>query len=240
MSNPYFRFKQFTIRQDRCAMKVGTDSVLLGAWTDCMSASRVLDIGCGTALLSIMIAQRNPLAIIDAVEIDHSAASQATDNVASSPFSSRIHVTNSDIFSFKPSRTYDLIICNPPYFTTSLHSPDSTRTFARHNDSMPLSELSAYISSNLSSQGIFSVILPIDETSILDSEFSSLGLYPIRRTLVFPRIDSISPKRVLTTYAKTEKQQSATSQDNLHIETKERHHYTDQYINLTCDFYLNM
>ncbi len=125
-----FQFKKFTIAQDRCAMKVGTDGVLLGAWA--RGGKRVLDIGTGTGLVALMMAQRFTDAVVDAVEIDHDTAGQAMENVSSSPFANRVKVFAKALQGFEPDAPYDSIVTNPPFFSNSLLAPDSSRTMARH------------------------------------------------------------------------------------------------------------
>ena len=119
MANDYFQFKQFTIRQEKCAMKVGTDGVLLGAWADVTQARRLLDIGTGTGLIAIMAAQRNPELIIDAIEIDPAAFEQARENANNTPWRERIHIFQGKVQTFAPAYKYDTIVCNPPFFINS-------------------------------------------------------------------------------------------------------------------------
>ncbi|MFM2293328.1 MAG: hypothetical protein RIS29_3141, partial [Bacteroidota bacterium] len=140
MANPFFRFKQFTVFHDRCAMKVGIDGVLLGCWTNVADTSMVLDIGTGTGLIALMIAQRTD-AHIDAIDIDEGAFEQAMINVQASPWSSRLNVVLSSLQDFVSDKKYDLIVSNPPYFINSLKNPDEQRTTARHTDSLTHEEL---------------------------------------------------------------------------------------------------
>ena len=129
-----FTFKQFVVKHDMCAMKVGTDGVLLGSWAD--GGDRILDIGTGTGLIALMMAQRFDGAHIDCIDIDPKACQQARGNVADSRFSSRINVYHSDVSSFEPPQQYDSIVCNPPFFSESLKCPDEQRSMARHTDSL--------------------------------------------------------------------------------------------------------
>ena len=131
MPNPYFSFKQFTVYHDRCAMKVGTDGVLLGAWTDVSGARDILDIGTGTGLIALMLAQRSEAHIV-AVDIDEDAVKQAKENVEKSPWPGRIEVERHDICCFNSDIRYDVIVSNPPYFFNSLKCPDGQRNIARH------------------------------------------------------------------------------------------------------------
>lgn len=133
MPNDFFQFKQFTVQQDRCAMKVTSDACIFGAWVPVPDGvRRVLDVGTGTGLLSLMLAQRFPNVEIDAVEIDEDAAEQAAENVAASPFANRIRVFHSAIADFKPDRPIDFVVSNPPFFETALSGPDERRNLARH------------------------------------------------------------------------------------------------------------
>ena len=143
MSNSYFQFKQFTVFHDRCAMKVGTDGVLLGAWTRTGQGCSILDIGTGTGLIALILAQRIPDARITAVELDREAALQAAENVRNSPWAARIEVVEADIrqYATRVSHPFDIIVSNPPFFNSSLHSPSEARTQARHTDSLSYAEL---------------------------------------------------------------------------------------------------
>ena len=136
MANDYFQFKQFTIRQEKCAMKVGTDGVLLGAWADVTQARRLLDIGTGTGLIAIMAAQRNPELIIDAIEIDPAAFEQARENANNTPWRERIHIFQGKVQTFAPAYKYDTIVCNPPFFINSTKNPALNRTLARHCETL--------------------------------------------------------------------------------------------------------
>ena len=135
-----FRFKQFTIHQDACAMKVGTDGVLLGVLADVTAATHLLDIGTGTGLVALMLAQRNPSMSIDAIEIDSKAAKQAAENVAQSPWP-QIRVHCAALQTYTANQPYNLIVSNPPYFVNSLKAPKAARTTARHTDSLSFNEL---------------------------------------------------------------------------------------------------
>ena len=133
MANGYFQFKQFTVRQQHCAMKVGTDGTLLGAWAKASAGPcRVLDVGTGTGLIALMMAQRYPEALAVAIDIDEKAVFQAQENVTASPFADRIQVLEADVQTFADSEKFDSIVCNPPFFEDSLVCPDPQRTEARH------------------------------------------------------------------------------------------------------------
>lgn len=235
MPNDYFKFKQFTIHQDRCAMKVGTDGVLLGAWADCANAKKVLDIGAGTGLITLMIAQRSE-AQVDAVEIDEQAAKQAIENVNNSPWAHRVHVLNEPFqeFSKIENKTYDLIVSNPPYFQNSMFAPDKKRTNARHNLNLELEDLLGGANKLLSSNGTLSIILPYLEGNMFILKASEEGLYCVRQTKVLPK-PGRAPKRLLLEFQRTKK---PLDEQELIIELNKRHEYSEAYKNLTKDFYL--
>ena len=235
MANPYFTFKQFTIRHDRCAMKVGTDGVLLGAWTDINHSHRILDIGTGTGLIALMLAQRCPQALITAIDIDMEAVEQAHENSQSSPWKDRVEVLLQDICSFTTDQKFDTIVSNPPYFIDSLKCPDSQRNTARHTDTLDAGRLLASVAQLLTDEGRFSIILPAEQTDLLIQTARTKGLYPSRHTAVITR-PGLSPKRVLMEFQKTEK---TFQTDELVIEL-ERHVYSEDYIALTKEFYLKM
>ena len=169
MGNSQFRFKKFTIEQDRCAMKVGTDGVLLGAWAEIASAERILDIGTGTGLIALMCAQRNELAQIHAIEIDSAAAEQAGENILNSQFSERIELQQVALQEFNPSKEYDAIICNPPFFNSGTNSPVAERNQARHTISLSISDLLLHASRLISESGRLHLILPLDNEEELKS-----------------------------------------------------------------------
>lgn len=163
MANEYFKFKHFTVFHDRCAMKVGTDGVLLGAWAD--GGKKILDIGAGTGLISLMVAQRFESAMVDAVEIDSEAALQAEENVKTSDYNKRIRIINSSIQVFctecaSKGIKYDSIVSNPPFYTENTECPEDKRNAARHTDTLSYSDLFRAASSLLSEGGVFSIIVP--------------------------------------------------------------------------------
>ncbi|RYZ49013.1 MAG: methyltransferase domain-containing protein [Chitinophagaceae bacterium] len=166
MPNPFFRFKQFTVYHDRCAMKVTTDACLFGAWTAeaihnelANSKNRMLDIGTGTGLLSLMVAQKNS-GIIDAVEIEKAAAEQAKDNVNASPWKESIKVINVDITEWKPEALYDVIFANPPFYERELKSESTTKNIAHHDGGLSIAALFHFINMNLEKEGSFFLLLP--------------------------------------------------------------------------------
>ncbi|MEG1616956.1 MAG: methyltransferase [Bacteroidales bacterium] len=239
MANHYFRFKQFEINQEHCAMKVGTDGVLLGAWCDVSNASRILDIGTGTGLISLMIAQRNATAQIDAVEIDEDAFKQASFNFAASPWSCRLHPIKCSFtdFEFRKEQKYDLIVSNPPYFEDSLKADCKKRTMARHTDSLSFDSLIQGASALLAENGILSLVYPVDADVRINALASGNGLVCVRKTWV--KGNPASPvKRVLAEFVHSS-QETALKEEELVVEV-DRHVYTSEYTRLTRDFYLKM
>lgn len=234
MSNSYFRFKQFTVQHDKCAMKVGTDGVLLGAWSAVESAGRILDVGTGTGLVALMLAQRSE-AIITALEIDVDAVSQAKENIAGSPWKDRIEVVHSDFRTYFPEERFELIVSNPPYFIDSLECPEEQRTMARHNSSLTYSELLEHAASLLLPEGRFCVIIPSDALEGMNKLAECAGLYLSKQMNVITTPGK-QPKRVLLEYVLDAG--TACITEDLLIEEK-RHQYSPEYIALTKAFYLN-
>ena len=230
MSNNYFQFKRFVVRQECCAMKVGTDGTLLGAWA--RGGQRVLDIGTGTGLIALMMAQHCPKALVTAVDIDADAVRQARENVAESPFAERITVVEGDIIShFSPH--FDAIVCNPPYFNDSLTCPDEQRTTARHTTTLTYRELMAAVARLLSDDGEFSVVIPFDCKACLEAEAALAGLSKTRECSIrtTPRK---APRRFLLAFRK-HPVAVETTEGVLETEPGQR---SDWYHALTNEFYL--
>ena len=235
MSNDYFQFKQFKIEQDQCAMKVGTDGVLLGAWTDVEDSKDILDIGAGTGLISLMLAQRAPEALITGLEIDTTAANQATSNIQNSPFNDRIELINADIKSHNLNSKYDLIVCNPPFFSTGTKSPSETRNTARHDDYLSYALLLSKSASLLNKSGKLSVVIPLESLNDFQVLAKQNDLYLKRRCDVFPNHSKPS-KRVLLEYICTK---TEVKEEKLILE-EQRHNYTEEAKKLFKDFYLSL
>lgn len=199
MSNDIFRFKQFSVRHDRCAMKVGTDGVLLGAW-GCVEGKRILDIGTGTGLIALMAAQRNPQADVLGIDIDEEAVLQAKENAQSSVFNSQLSILKQDILVYEPEKRFDAILCNPPFFKEDTLPDDRSRAWARNNKSLPFPLLIKKVASLLTDEGTFSVIVPFD----LAKEIVSLGLnenlHLVSRCIVRTKANK-PPKRTLLAFA---------------------------------------
>lgn len=202
MGKEYFRFREFTIWQDRCAMKVGTDGVLLGAWTNVPDSGNIADLGTGTGLIAIMLAQRCPC-FVTGVEIDSSAASQAAENMAACVWSDRLRTVCADVNEFcKVHKSeYSLIVSNPPYFREDVKSHVDSRNVARHTDSLSFCELVAAAFMMLADGGRFSVILPYEAATDFIGEAISAGLNLSRRTAVVTK-PGAQPKRVLLEFSK--------------------------------------
>ena len=236
MPNPYFKFKQFNVFHDKCAMKVGADGVTLGAWADVCGAVKILDIGTGTGLIALMLAQRS-VAEITAVDVESDCVLQAKENIEKSPFCDKINVLKSSIQNFSKISVekFDLIVCNPPYFVNSLKSPSDARTTARHNDSLPFEELVQSVHKLLTENGRFCAILPVVEGNFFIDLSEKEGLYCSKKTTVFPNPEKPA-KRLLLEFRK---EKCILEESNLTIEA-ERHVYTTQYSELVKDFYLKL
>ncbi|RHJ92484.1 tRNA1(Val) (adenine(37)-N6)-methyltransferase [Parabacteroides bouchesdurhonensis] len=235
MANPYFKFKKFTIWHDKCAMKVGTDGVLLGAWANVDGCVNMLDVGTGTGLIALMLAQRYQ-ANIDAIDIDMDACFQAKENIESSPFALQIDIHHISFLEYvtRTNKKYDLIVSNPPYFTDSLKCPDKKRTVARHTDSLVLSDLINGCCKLLSSGGRIALIVPFDKKEELTDIANSCQLYAIRTTHVIP-VPEAAPKRLLVEYTNVP---TPTCQENTLVIEEARHQYTPEFKALTKDYYL--
>ena len=227
-----FRFKQFAVEQDDVAMKVGTDGVLLGAWAACDGAKRILDIGTGTGVIALMLAQRNPEAQIQAVEIDETATRRARSNFDMSPWAERLEVECCAVQEFNPAEKFDLIISNPPYFVDSLLPPDAKRSTARHTHDLSFEELDKAACQLLANEGKFALILPTTE---FEKYLAITQLSLVRRCDVHP-IEGGEVKRVMAEFAK--QKVGETILENISIERGRRGDYTEEYRTLTKDFYL--
>jgi tRNA1Val (adenine37-N6)-methyltransferase len=234
MANNYFNFKQFTVIQEKSAFKVGTDGVLLGASAKVSDKDKVLDIGTGTGLISLMIAQRCDAEIF-AIEPDQQSYTEASENVHKSKWSSRIKVINTNLQNYFPEEMkFDLIVSNPPYFTDSLKNPDPRKSGTRHTDSLTSTELLYGTSRLLESNGIFQVIMPYAEGNLLIAEAAQYGLFCFDILKIRP-LPTSEIRRLILTFSKERKK---ATEKFLTIEHGPRHEFTEEYINLTKDFYL--
>jgi tRNA1Val (adenine37-N6)-methyltransferase len=234
MANDYFSFKQFTIFQNKSAFKVGTDGVLLGAVADVTGAERILDIGSGTGLISIMLAQRCDAAIT-AIEPDDDSFIQTCENVKICRWHNRINVIHIRLQDFNPEQVkFDLIVTNPPYFYDSLKNPDPRRSAARHNDSLTSDEILNFASRLLKKGGRLQLIMPYIEGNVFIAEANKYGLYCSRILKIKP-LPTSDVRRLILTFSRF---MEKTSESFLTIEHDKRHEFTEEYINLTKDFYL--
>ena len=234
-----FQFKQFSVNQDQTAMKIGTDGVLLGAWTPIENNPKsVLDIGTGTGIIALMLAQRSDAEQIDALEIDESAYEQAVENFENSPWGDRLFCFHAGLDEFvdDPEDEYDLIVSNPPFYSEEYRSENEQRDSARFQGAMPFEELVEAADLLLSENGIFSVIIPFNEEDRFIELCSEVELYPIKITRVK---GALNTKIIRSLLAFKRYELAVLTSDELVIEIS-RHEYTPEYIALTKDFYLKM
>lgn len=235
MSNSFFKFKHFTIEQNDCAMKVGTDGCLLGGWFDCKKSKRILDIGCGTGLIAIMAAQRSN-ANITGIEIDGKAALQARVNADNSPWGNRIEIINTDFLKYTTNGRFDTIVSNPPYFVNSLKCEDTSRTLARHSDSLDCRTFFGKCAGILSEKGHISIVIPYDIMQEWKEAAAEHALYPTRITLI-KTTPKKTPKRVMIEFGFTHPDE--TNEEILILETTPGE-YSDDARNILGDFYLKL
>ncbi|MBL4939932.1 MAG: methyltransferase [Lutibacter sp.] len=238
MTNKSFQFKQFSVQQDKTAMKVGTDGVLLGAWVDLESKPlSVLDIGAGTGLIALMLAQRSDAELIDAVELNDEAYEQTVENFENSDWGDRLFCYHASLqeFSNEIDDTYDLIVSNPPFYTSTYKELSKERAMARHAESLPYHELLSSVAKLVSENGSCAFIIPYDATTNFIALAKENKLFPFRITHVKGTHNS-PLKRSLLQFSFHEK---AIKKSELVIEIA-RHHYTSAYIELVKDFYLKM
>lgn len=236
MSKP-FRFKQFTILQDKTAMKVGTDGVLLGAWTSLDNVSSILDIGTGTGLIALMLAQRCDAEQIDAIEIDDEAYEQAVNNFENSDWGDRLFCYHASLQEFvgEMEEQYDLIVSNPPFYTDDFESSDQKRTAARFESSLPFDEFIASSVKLLSENGCLVVIIPFKEEVKLIEIAKQNNLFPQKIT----RVKGTPTSEIKRSMLMFSFENNQLIVDELVIEFA-RHQYTEQYKALVKDFYLKM
>lgn len=237
MPGTSFAFKQFTIHQDRCAMKVGTDAVLLGAWIVPNGSKTILDIGTGTGIIALMLAQKTE-ARIDAIDIDVDAVKQASQNISESKFADKIQVCLSSFqeYAKNTNKKFDLIVSNPPYFEQCLKPTDEQRSQARHAYTLPFEELVDGVSRVLEPKGKFCLILPKQEAERFRHLAEKKGLYLSKLLRIKSRADKDTDKRHLMQF---EFVPTEFSEKTLVIEKGERHDYTEEYKDFTRDYYVN-
>ena len=234
-----FKFKKFTVEQDKCAMKVGTDGVLLGAWSPISeNTNSILDIGAGTGLIALMLAQRSSAEQIEAIEIDENAYEQCVDNFENSTWNDRLFCFHTGLDEFleeMQDEAYDLIVSNPPFYTEDYQSKDEKRDLARFENALPFEELIESAANLLSEFGVFTLIVPYKEEGKIIALSATFQLFPFKITRVKGTPTS-EIKRSLLAFTWDEQ---VLEIDELIIETA-RHQYTQEYITLTKDFYLKM
>ncbi|MCF0073086.1 methyltransferase [Dyadobacter sp. CY261] len=235
--NAHFRFKQFTVRQDQCAMKVCTDACVLGAWADVGDADRILDIGAGTGLLSLMVAQRNSYAMIDAVEIDAEAFYQAGENVERSPFHDRITLFHSAVQEFVSDHQYDVIITNPPFFQSDLLSPIDKKNIAHHSKSLDFEEILVAIGRLLKPEGKVNMLFPVEEGVRFAEKAGQAGWKLVRKTTLFHQEDK-KAFRVLLLFQRVEFAHNVQVDSDLYIYEKDGVTHDRRFKELLKTFYL--
>ena len=250
MPNDFFSFKQFTIHQDRCAMKVGTDGVLLGVLSPIDAGSvlssekenseyKILDIGTGTGLVAIMLAQRTGgKAKISAVEIDSEAALQSRENASNTPWQIDVYNNSIQDFAHECQEKFDLIVSNPPYFINSLKAPDKNRNTARHTDTLSFEDLVGSAEKLLADEGRFTVIIPCSSENDFIEIAKGSNLFAESIIRVLPKVGKEAKRSVITFVRDADKNNCNTNVTELVIETESRHCYTEEFKRLTADFYL--
>jgi tRNA1Val (adenine37-N6)-methyltransferase len=240
MSQKPFKFKQFSIEQDRCAMKIGTDGVLLGAWSSLdYQPDSILDIGAGTGLIALMLAQRSDAGLIDALEIEENAYEQAVENFERSDWGDRLFCYHAGFDEFveemQDEEKYDLVISNPPFYSEDYKTGDDNRDRARFADALPLTELIEGASLLLSENGHFDLVIPFSEEKKAIEIANSHKLYPLKITRV-KGTESSPVKRSLVSFSFEKKE---TETDELILEIS-RHNYTEDFKKLVSPFYLKL
>ncbi len=236
MPNDSFEFKKFKIRQDKCAMKVGTDAVLLGAWVIPNGSMSILDIGTGTGIIALMLAQKSKATIV-AIDIDKDSTEQAKLNVAESSYASQIqveHISFQDLCSGSTQK-FDLIVSNPPFFVDSLKSTNDGRTIARHNDLLSFEDLLKGVKKLLNEKGKFCLILPKNEALLFRDLAKTKGLYLSKLMRIRTRPEKDSEKRHLMQF---EFKETEFSESTLVIEADSHRNYTEEYKKFTQDYYM--
>ena len=233
MGSSFFQFKQFRIEQNRSGMKVSADACMLGAYVQHSTASRILDIGTGTGLLSLMLAQRHTNAQIDAVEPEQHAFEQAVENVAASPWPDRVQLHHCAIQEFRPAKAYDLIISNPPFYPKHLPSANPQRRLAFHQDSLSFEELAKACAVLLAPEGNCSILLPVRQTEGFTFAAAEQGLY-LQETLLLQHSAAHQPHRSISTYNFTKTKSPSTDRLLVRLEDDS---YSPTYRQLLQPYY---
>ena len=230
-----FRFKQFSVDQTGCAMKINTDGVLLGALAEANDPGNILDIGTGTGVIALMLAQRFTSAIIDAVEIDETAAQTAGENFQDSPFADRLNISHSsiqDFFNEYPDRKYDLIVSNPPFHLNSLESPKAGKSLAKHTDEDFFEDLMAGIANHLTKNGTCWLILPLQAAELVNDIAGRNELYLQKRIAIYS-FKASEPHREIVVFGK---QIGKILEDKFVIYNQPKV-YSEMYVNSLKNFF---
>lgn len=242
MSNSYFQFKQFTVQQDRCAMKVTTDGCLFGGLSPALAEGegvlRVLDIGTGTGLLALMFAQKKQNAFIDAIEIDKDSAEQSAENIAASPWADRIKVIHADAREYSFTYHYDVIISNPPFYENELKADDKKKNIAHHGDELSLTELLFIIKNNISPSGTFFLLLPYKRNEeiknlLVENDLSISNMLFVKQSVQHGYF------RIMLTGKLKVSESNETVIDEIAIRDDQQQ-YTSSFKDLLKDYYLHL
>ena len=230
-----FNFKQFAVKHEKSTMKVGTDAVLLGAWVKTIGTQRVLDIGTGCGIITLMLAQRNEQANVIGIDIDLASVEEATENAKNSPWYARIAFENTSLQSYHPTALFDLIVSNPPFFQSGTTSPVASRKSARHTVELSFTALLNNAQRLLTSYGNFSVILPESAQNKFVAEANKFDLY-LNKITYFKPLTTKKPERVLMNFCRNK----TVLEKSTLIHYQENGDWTEEYIGLTKDFYLKL
>lgn len=233
MASDTFHFKKFSIHQGQTAMKVGTDGVLLGAWAQAENPTKILDVGTGTGLIALMMAQRFPTAEITGIEIDKHAFNQSKENVDNSIFNQQVEIIQGDFLNFDTAFRFDLIVCNPPFYLNWHSAENESRSIARHGNPDQLISWIKKSQELLTENGVISLIIPMTYYDFLRENINKLYINKICRV----KPNSSKPAhRILVEMSRTKK---TLLESEIEIEQNVRHHYSELYVKLCKDFYLN-
>lgn len=233
MGQNAFRFKQFSVNQDKCAMKINTDGVLLGAWASGRGADRILDIGTGTGVIALMMAQQNNEAKITAIDIDENAYLQAMENFAGSLWNKNLDAQHIGLQNFTSETEFDIIITNPPYFIQDYKTEDEARNIARHSTALSYDELLVGINHLLSKEGKAFLIIPIFNLSLLHTKAEGLGLYLTNLT----EVTAVEGKTPYVVLIQIERERREVVKTQVLIQ-KANGEFTREYMELTKEYYL--